>query len=72
MSVLPRDVEEFLNDLAARLPLVGCPVCGSKVVLVNWPLSCPSLKGKIWTLPLPVCPECGLDDTADFVPSPLC
>ena len=60
MAALPHDVEELLNDLAAKLPLAECPVCGLEIVLVSWPFSSPSLKGKIWTLPLPVCPECDL------------
>jgi hypothetical protein len=61
MSALPRDVDELLNDLAAILPLVVCPVCGLEMVLVNWAFSSPSLNGKIWTLPLPVCLDCGPD-----------
>jgi hypothetical protein len=46
MPALPHDVEELLNDLAAKLPLKRCPAGGSEIVPVNCAFFSPDPNGK--------------------------
>lgn len=54
--VLTESVEELFDTLSA-LPLsIHCLKCGTKLLHVH--ATFVSASGKVWTLPLPICPNC--------------
>ena len=60
-------VENLFDSLAAQPSSKQCSKCGSE--LMHLEMTFLSLGGRIWTLPLPVCPRCDLkEDAAEFVP----
>jgi hypothetical protein len=64
-------VENLFDSLAAQPSATQCLRCGSELMYLETTFL--SLGGKIWTLPLPVCPRCDLKtDTAQFVPPVAC
>jgi len=61
-------VEGLLDSLAEELPKFHCTKCGSNLSHVEVTFSSQVPTGKIWTVPLPVCPKCDLkEDTAKVV-----
>ena len=64
-------VENLFDSLAAEPSPTQCHKCGSELMFLETTFL--SLGGKIWTLPLPVCPRCDLKtDTARFAPPVTC
>ncbi len=54
--------EDLLNSLVARPSPTRCSKCGAEFMHLETTFL--SLGGKIWTLPLPVCPKCDLKEDA--------
>jgi hypothetical protein len=60
--VPPQAAEDLFNTLSALPPLIHCPKCGFKLLHLDATFF--SQNGKVWTLPLPVCPKCDLKQDA--------
>jgi hypothetical protein len=67
-----RSAVEDLFEALSELPSpVRCNRCGSGLLHLDATFFSPG--GKVWTVPLPVCPKCDLkEDTSHFVPLPVC
>jgi hypothetical protein len=71
-SLTLRSAVEDLFDTLSDLPSpVRCNRCGSELLHLDATFF--STGGKVWTVPLPVCPKCDLkEDLAHFIPLPVC
>lgn len=61
-------LEEVFNILSTEPPPALCSKCGSIMMHLDTTFFTLGPTGKIWAVPLPVCPRCDLnEDTAQFV-----
>jgi hypothetical protein len=66
-------VHNLFEALASEPPRAACLKCGSKMMHLDATFFSPGPSGKVWTVPLPVCPKCDLkEDTARLVGSLVC
>lgn len=62
-----------IRDTLSANPPSHCPKCGSDMLYVSTTFFTTGPDGKMWVVPLPVCPKCDLkEDTARFVPGAEC
>ncbi len=61
-------IDNLFDTISSEPPHGRCFKCGSKMMHLDATFFSPGPSGKIWTVPLPVCPKCDLkNDTAKFV-----
>jgi hypothetical protein len=61
-------LEEVFNILSTEPPPAQCSKCGSLLLLLDATFRTLEPSGKMWIVPLPVCPECDLKaDTVPFI-----
>ena len=74
MSEKPHSaLHSLFEALASEPPRAACLKCGSKMMHLDTTFFSPGPSGKVWTVPLPVCPKCNLkEDAASFVAPPAC
>jgi hypothetical protein len=61
-------IEEVFNRLSTEPPPAQCAKCGSIMTHLDTTFFTTGPMGRIWAVPLPVCPKCDLkEDTALFV-----
>jgi hypothetical protein len=66
-------VEGLFDDLIAKPSPTQCSKCGSNMMHLDTTFFSPGPSGKVWTVPLPVCPKCDLKgDTVQFVAPHAC
>lgn len=66
-------VKNLFDDLTAKPRPAHCRKCRSKLIYVDATFFSQGPTGKVWTVPLPVCPRCDLiEDTAQLVPPFAC
>ena len=70
---LQSDINAFLDSLPAEPSRVQCSQCGSNLIYLDATFFTKGPRGKMWSVPLPVCLKCDLkEDTAKFVPVAGC
>jgi hypothetical protein len=68
---MTQNIDDLFDVLAVEPPRSLCRKCGSKMMYLDTTFLSPGASGKVWIIPLPVCPKCDLkEDTARFI-SPL-
>ena len=71
-SNVPSNIEQLCDFLSAN-PCLKCRHCGSVMVQVNAAFCTAEPDGRSWSVRLPLCPQCGLDEeTAQFIPAAEC
>lgn len=56
-------IDKLFDDLSVLPPLLHCRKCGAELLHANATFF--TLAGKEWTLPLPHCPQCELNEETD-------
>jgi hypothetical protein len=53
-------IDKLFDALSAIPPLLHCPKCGTELLHTNATFF--TLAGKEWTVPVPHCPQCDLNE----------
>jgi hypothetical protein len=71
-SNIQSELDKFCDRISTN-PCFQCPRCGSNMMHLKATFFTTGPDGKMWAVPLPVCPKCDLKaDTAGFVPTIDC
>ena len=62
-------VEDLFETLKASSLSRQCRTCGSKVMIVKSTFFTLEPQGKAWVIPLPLCPQCDLGESAASTPT---
>lgn len=66
-------LDNLFDSLTSEPPRERCSKCGSKMMHLDATFFSSGPSGKVWTVPLPVCPHCDLkEDTVNFVAPSAC
>jgi hypothetical protein len=63
-SSLHSKIECIFDGLSLESPPSRCAKCGCKMMSLSATFFTPGPQGKIWAVPLPVCPRCYLKERA--------